>query len=399
MATDGSEFWICRADGGSVRFLWDSNYGFQAKEIFDPHGLKTTLKYEDGRGNLSRVEQEGGRFLNIIWAPYSGGAYMISEVQSGTDIATGAVSQRVTYYYAQVDGYWTLQQVRYENEDFPGGAPGQKIAATYVYGTCYGNGPEPCSGDAKSVLPVLKHADDPHYDGPLAIINYTYRGVHCPPHLVRPWDWPMYVPAQVWAIASEKSYTGLPVSSFTIECDSGKRREDNGLGAWRMFYFGPSAGTHENTPNGPFLCRGYQLGKLTDFTREGGISPNLPYEKQNFRFGDPRHIWDGRGIMTEAIAGAQDDSGEPAEVRYVDGSAGYFNRVNPGTSAALDPSQGMHNSYNHWLFSQTRQLNSTTNHTTTYTRDSRRRVTQIDYPGGSSESFVYDNGLPNKLIR
>ena len=277
-----------------------------------------------------------------------------------------------------------MRQVVYENEPFPGGSPGQKVAATYDYGTCYGDGVEPCSGAERSVLPLLKLADDPHYAGAMTIIRYDYRGEHCPPHLVEPWDWPMYVPAQVWAVKSEKDASGQIVSSFTIECDTGKRREDNGLGGWRMFYYGGSAQTQESTPAGPALCRGYQLGKITDFTSVG-VSASLPTERQNFFASNPYHIWDGRGLRTETIFAAGDVSGEPAEVRHVDGSVRYFDRINPGSSEPLDPVR-MHNSSNHWLFRQIDELGNET----VYTRDSRRRVTRIEYPGGSQETFSYN---------
>src|ERR1043166_9683660 len=51
MAYDGHEFWLDRADGGSVHFvgvhseshdghLW---WSYEAQEIFDPHGFKTNL--------------------------------------------------------------------------------------------------------------------------------------------------------------------------------------------------------------------------------------------------------------------------------------------------------------------------------------------------------------------
>jgi len=108
--------------------------------------------------------------------------------------------------------------------------------------------------------------------------------------------------------------------------------------------------------------------------------------------GEPRQIWDGRGILTEAVTTGYDDSGEPGEIHRIDGSLDYYDRVNPGVSgsAPIDPAQGMHNPYNHWLFSETHQIDAATSHTTYYTRDSRRRVTRIDYPG-SYEEFVYNN--------
>src|SRR5207248_3216700 len=70
MAEDGSEFWLYRADGGSVHFISDNTWGYQAREVFDPHGLLTTLHYNP-EGNLDWVEQDGGRRLTIRWDCYS----------------------------------------------------------------------------------------------------------------------------------------------------------------------------------------------------------------------------------------------------------------------------------------------------------------------------------------
>jgi RHS repeat-associated protein len=62
-----------------------------------------------------------------------------------------------------------------------------------------------------------------------------------------------------------------------------------------------------------------------------------------------------------------------------------FNRVNPGNSFSRDPDR-VRNPYNHWLFSKTDERYQTT----TYTRDERRRVTRIDHPDGSYETFAYN---------
>jgi RHS repeat-associated protein len=389
MAANGSEFWLCRADGGSVHFIWDANYGYQAREVFDPHGLKTELRYTIGY--LTRVEQEGGRYLDLTWENFSGGGYMITRVDSGTAYSGTGTNQTVHYHYAQFPGTsaLSLHLVVYANERLPGGGPNDKVTATYTYGTCWGDGPEPCTGAYdRAPLPLLKRAHDPHFAGPMTAIRYDYNGVGCLPPTLNPEFHPDFVAVQPYAIVAEKSDTGLSVSTFFQPCDSGYRREDTGLGAWRDFYFGTSAQTTESSPGGTFLCRGFQLGKLTNFAT-GGQS-TVPYERQNFAGGDPHHIWDARDIRTEAIAQSGDDSGEPAEIRRVDTSVDYYNRVNPGASAPIDPAQGMHNPYNHWVFSETHPIDGATSHTTTYTRDARRRVTRIDYPGGGYETFVYN---------
>ncbi|HEV2806340.1 MAG TPA: hypothetical protein VGW57_15560 [Chthoniobacterales bacterium] len=392
----GADFYLCLADGGSVHFV-----NFVATEVFDPHGLRTGLYYK-ADGNLEYIEQDGGRFIKLTWDYFSGGGSVITKVEGGTGPNRTGINQTVTYQYAHSDGSpqnsgstsaLVLQNVFYENEldPTPGAPPGQKVNAFYSYGSCWDHVdqyPGECVYPNGAPQPVLQRADDPHFAGPMAIIRYSYRGEACPTLYQPPEYHPNYIHAQPYAIAAEKSDNGVTVSSFSIGCDDGLRTEYDGLGNSRTFYFGTSA----QTADPPLVCRGFQLGKLTDFWRMGEAA--APFEKQNFSFGHPRHIWDGRNIMTEATYG-QDDSGQPEYINRVDGAVDHYDRVNPGASEAIDPARGMHNPYNHWVFSETHQVNAATSHTTTYTRDSRRRVTRIDYPDGSSETFQYDNGLAN----
>jgi YD repeat-containing protein len=192
-------------------------------------------------------------------------------------------------------------------------------------------------------------------------------------------------------IAAEKTWrtyfgTSVPiiVSSFTLGCFDGTRSESNGLGGFRKFFYGHSAGAQ-----GPdFACLGYQLAKLTDFTNGDPLS--VPFERQNYSAGDPRQIWDGRDIMTETVHA--DGSGSPSEVRHVgsgDGSSFKYDRIDPqnlSQSAAQDFNR-IPNPYHHWLFSKTDERQQIT----TYTRDARRRVTHIGYQNGSGEDFTYDS--------
>ena len=62
MAENGSEFYIYLADGGSVHFvgynganLTGENWLYRATEVYDPHGLRTTLSY------TGRPSHSGGR--------------------------------------------------------------------------------------------------------------------------------------------------------------------------------------------------------------------------------------------------------------------------------------------------------------------------------------------------
>ena len=57
----------------------------------------------------------------------------------------------------------------------------------------------------------------------------------------------------------------MAVSKLARECFSFVRTETNGLGGQRMFYFGLTAGPSEMVDGEMVFCRGYQLGKVTDF--------------------------------------------------------------------------------------------------------------------------------------
>ena len=217
------------------------------------------------------------------------------------------------------------------------------MSANYTYGNYYGDSPG--GGGLTSAFPLLKVADDPRFEGAMTKIVYTYRGNFCtkaekpqtPPYTNAPLD---YFYARAEAIAAEKSAdTNLSVSALKINCFLGTRVETSGLGGVRQFSYGHSVSRSN------YGALGYQLVQLTDFAI--GSSSGAPFESQNYDI-DPRQVWDGRGNMTELITTAGDDSGEPGEIHYADGSVHTYNRVNPGSSEAQDFSR-VHNPYNHWL--------------------------------------------------
>jgi RHS repeat-associated protein len=375
MAPDGSQFWLYQADGGSVHFMGGPGY-YQAREIFDPHGLRTQLDY-DGNGHLTTVTQEGSRWLTITWGSHEGlAALVIDRVDTGGYAGTQSVVYHYSRYPDTNGSFLTLTSVIY-----PEGA-----SAAYTYGDYVGED----ENSAHSTYPLLKTADDPRYAGAMTHIFYTYNGGSCP---VAPapscYCLHRYFQCVPTSIAAEKSADQfdqfgqhITVSSFNINCFSGTRTETSGLGGSRTFYFGDSAGGP-----GTYSILGYQLAKLTDFVYANPPPTGLPFEWQNYKDGQPRQIWDGRNIETEAIVTPGDLSGQPGEIHHVtaDGSYQIFNRVNPGASDAQDFSK-VPNRFNHWLFSHRDESGLTT----TYVRDSRRRVKDINYDNGSSEHFTYN---------
>jgi RHS repeat-associated protein len=368
MAQDGSNFWLVRADGGSVHFIEEAGT-YQAKEVYDPNGFRTDLHY-NSYGDLDWVMQEGGRRLDITRGYLPGWGGVITQVTTGGP----AGSQYVTYGYKSVQGIRVLAAVTYPNDL----GPGQPAFAQYTY--------ESPAQAGFSNAPVLREADDPHLAGPMTSIHYGYHEFACgsPGHYpplndpaAAKWN---YFFARAEAIASESSsdhvdQTGqrVVVSQFGIGCYTGTRTETNGFGARRAFYFGNSANDAQN--------KGYELSKETDFTSEATFA-NVPFRHQTGG-NHPDQIWDGYGHLTQIPSYT---SGHPADVRYLDGSNCTYDWITPHGSEAPDTSRIHDTPYHHWLF----QKKDERGQYTTYVRDSRRRIKRIEYPDGSSEGYTYN---------
>ncbi len=392
MAEDGSSFWLYLTDGGSILFQ-NSPQGYQAKKIFDSNGFLTTLTYGID-AKLRDIAQEGGRHLLLTWGtvcepgtnPNHCWSKVITKAQYVPSTGQAAV-QTVDYGYSWIahgsgSPWLFLTAATYHDEP----AIGQTSSAVYTY--------EDYIPSAGYIFggPRLVVADDPHFEGPMRSIRYRYQLEACDPwHPPIPENPPgshfYYYHMGPTSVAAEMSGTQrnaagpIVVSQFHIGCYDGRRTETNGLGGSRMFFFGGAAG-----PQGSFTILGYELGKVTDFTTGDPLAPSVPTQRQNYYAGEPREVWDGRGIRTELFEG--DDSGQPSEIRHVgsDGSVYRYDRTNPGNSAARDTAR-IPNPNNKWLFSQTDERNQTT----VYTRDSRRRVVGIDHPGASSEAYSYNS--------
>lgn len=136
MAQDGSEFWLYRADGGSVHFVGTNgpnpggyySWRYKATEIYDPHGLKTQLVYEGDEQypRLKSVVQEDGRWLRINWDNYNG-HLVIGSLHTGF-AGSQQGDQHVMYGYTGT-GSVTLSHVFYLNTP----AMYQTAWATYDY--------------------------------------------------------------------------------------------------------------------------------------------------------------------------------------------------------------------------------------------------------------------------
>lgn len=126
MAPDGSSFWLHLADGGSVffegyGFVMDAGFqlwSYRAREVYDPHGLKTRLEYNpDAAWQLTDVIQEGGRWLKIIWG------YLVDGSIGPGDQARGKRTLRG--FPGCSGGQLHLHHDRERSHPAHGGIPGQ----------------------------------------------------------------------------------------------------------------------------------------------------------------------------------------------------------------------------------------------------------------------------------
>jgi RHS repeat-associated protein len=433
MASDGSQFWLYLQDGGSVHFVTvpsSSNSRWRADKVIDPHGLLTQLLY-DTDGNLTTVNGPDGRSLRLTWSTLSDHPRkVISAVESGS----GAGLQRVEYYYGlhtfdATHKWQALIEARYVYPVDPAGQPIPSALYTYTPWLTTSS----TAGWAKVGGPLLNYADDPRFEGAMNKIRYIFRGgpggtplctapnnpTPAPPGTAGP-----YLVMAAFPVEQELSAeTGLMVSKLFLPCNglpaTGKRTEYRGAGGSRTFYYGKAAGLEpgvvyhpgnngtsywtppEATPDAytPYgYGSGFEPTKLTDFADNPATAP--------FDFDHPygMHPWrrfDARGNLTQYIfqlLTSLDPSGNGRlkEIWYrgFDNannngtnkvSVKTFNWDNPGSSDARDANL-IPNIFNHYLFSQTDELSFTT----TYVRDSQRRIKRIDYPGGSSESYTYN---------
>lgn len=323
MAADGSEFWLYRADGGSVHFVGGSG-GYQATEVYDPNGLKTFLAYNGPQGQLSDVTQEGGRSLHFTWSDFGVFGWVITAINTAGPCGYQAVSYGYTTVWSPSGmGWLVLATVGYPNEP----SVGQTATAYYSYDCYY----DLMSGNP-SLYPMLKSADDPHYAGAMTKIHYSYRGTEClhdtgSQHLD-------FYPAPKEAIKEELSPTWDVVSSFSIDCLNGTRTERNGINGWRLFNYGRSAGQF-----GTFHCLGYQLAKLTDFTNHSTYN-GVPDERQSFMNGQPREIWgwprnqnggsrDSRGLKRKTGRDPAFSPGQYRPAEFCDIQSGGSRRLGP----------------------------------------------------------------------
>jgi RHS repeat-associated protein len=327
--------YLIRPDGRKVWFSISKSAGNSVQGIIDPYGQTTTVTGSPASG-LVTITEPGGRWIKLHY--FSPGAWT-----SLIDYVLASDGRRVDYTYTlDPNGTWQkLVQVTYTYTNNP------TLVATYTYQADNSN-----SGGN----PLLRTCVDPMYSGPMWMIGYTYAtGVN-----------PDGTGVVYGQIQSENYFDGTnigaAVSSLTV-VNNTTRKETRADGKSRTFTY--------NTP--PPL--------LTSWTDFKGNSASQTYDSNGY----VNSVTDFNGHMTNFTNNAFTGGlltttfpSTPADtppntprgvVTYTYGSASCADTNN------RDPN----NPY--YVCTATDEGG----HTTTYTRDTAKRIIYIHYPDGGYE--------------
>ena len=335
-------------DGGKVKFSAiqvSSNgkwfYKYQAVAIIDPHGLETTLTWENygnGKKRLTKVQEPAGRYLQFSYTPNQNNQRII-QVQ---EFMSSGVGGRIVQYKYPPGCLWLGSVEYYGNTNW---------TAHYQYVAANVGG--------EDMPPLLYTCDDPMYPGPMHKIAYTYRTTE------------NYAGnAQVYGqISSENYYDGATVgpavSTLTVPSAT-TRIEKRGDDKTRTF---------------TYTTDGY-LTSCTDF-----MTPTHTASQGYDGYKYINYVIDLNGHRTDFTN--DNITGNVLQVQF------------PLTLEDV-PNQGarptINYSYTNNYYLHTIQGENGPTQTTTMIRDSNtNRVTEIDYPDGSKETFPSYNSFNQVL--
>lgn len=342
---NGGQCYLLLSDGGKIVFeaqilreeneqthIVTSTFTYQFVGIIDPYGQPTTITYPENT-NTMVIQEPAGRTLTL---------HYITTGWNGDTVIDRVVASdgRIVKYNYGPDpstGQTFLGNVQYQEPDST-----LYVQAIYAY--------QP-SNISPSGRMLLWWAIDPMYTGPMWAISYTFR--------------PASEGGVYGQIKSENylnPFDGMPgqvVSSLAINGNS--RTETRGDGPSRTF--------------------NYSGGKLQNYTDFKGQGTTLGYDAKGY----VNAVIDQRLYQTDFIT--EPLTGKRTQVTYpltppdtvrASASSAY------GSPTCSDPNnQDASNPY--YICSVTNERG----YTTTYRRDTNKRVTRIDYPNGAFEEFTY----------
>lgn len=355
LAVGQSRVYVLLPDGGKVEFLSTQRsdpelinqywFTYQAKAIIDPHGLRTSLYYNaDGTFNYAMDASSRWLQLQYITTPWVNSNGLADRV---VDRAVSSDGRSVKYNYGQASyapgtaTYTFLATVVYFGDN--------NLTSYYTY-----QSPNVGSPDG---IPLLAACDDKMYNGPMKRIGYSYRTANNA-------DGSAAVYGQ---IESEKSaVTGQAVTTLG-KSQVHWRSDSRGDGYSRTFIYS-APGQVQSV--GDF--HGYPAYQNYD---ANGFLNQLNDRNNNITYINSDALTGNIKTVTHPLTDSNVARGEPAgTVQYVYG--------NP---ACHDPNNRDGNNP-YYLCSVTDERGFMTK----FTRDVNKRVTRIDYPDNSAETFAYN---------
>jgi RHS repeat-associated protein len=348
--------YLIKPDGGKVWFSIAIThpsgcsgcivYTYTVQGIIDPYGQITTISgspanfYPNSTG-LVTVTEPGGRWIKLYYVQLPGDPwdYFIDHV-------TASDGRTVQYTYTTVAWYdQRLTQVTYFNDP--------TLVASYSYQADNTN----AGGNA-----LLRTCVDPMYAGPMWKIAYNYATGTNP-------DFTAVVYGQ---ILSENYFDGTnigaAVSTLTV-VNSTTRKETRADGKTRTFTYNSTTGLltswtdfKGNGASQAYDSNGY-VNAITDFNNHS----------TNFT----KNAFTG-GLLTATFPSTPEDT-PPNTPR------GVVTYTYGSTSCADPNNQDSNNPY--YVCTVTDEGG----HTTTYMRDTSKRVTHISYPDTGGQSFQYNS--------
>lgn len=379
---DGAEGHLLLSDGTVVNFdMHDLYWG--ATSIVDPHGLKVTIT-NDGPGKV--VTEPGGRKIFLELVPGMVTTSLGQSVTYTSQVSSGYVYEPYNHHDPDSDDIQTTRAtVRYNDVIDP--ATGQPVEAHYVYKAVQVNSFIP------NTQPPDPHnrliwASDPMFNGPLQQVKFVYvdnptdpagdaylsavlevrwAPNYWDPNLPGYWDPNSPGRHNPGVLVSRVEMPPWTYSQSTGQYSEGywTRQETRGDGPVRtMSYLNSTTGNGQ-----PFVDH------LTDFKNDLSKVERYEYQLGNStqnQFQTPTKITDARHNVTEQTLDPV--LGHITKETHMDTSYRSWTYTDPA--------------FPYYVGEKTDDLTNLT----TYTRDSiTHRVRRIDHPGGSFETFDYND--------
>lgn len=331
--------YLIMADGGKVWFSVSRSAGNTLQGIIDPYGQITTISGTVQTG-LITVTEPGGRWIKMHF-------YTPAAWTSLIDYVLASDGGRVDYSYTadwSTGVNWRLSQVTYYSDP--------NLVATYTY--------QPDNSNTGGNY-LLSTAVDPMYGGAMWKIAYVYATATNPDGTL-----PVY-----GQIKSENYFDGTnvgpAVTTLTVQ-NTNTRIETRGDGKTRTFTYDTNALLISWTD-----FKGNNASQTFDTNRYVNSSADFNGHTTNFA----NNTFTG-ALLTTTFPSAPGDT-PPGTPRGVV-------TVTYGSAACADPNnRDANNPY--YICTATDEGG----HTTTFMRDVSKRITQINYPDGGTESVQYNS--------